>query len=933
MRQYPFGHTTRNPFFAATWALVTILAFGTLAGCGEEKQPSGDGENGTPPPADTITPEPDDTAAVPEEPIDEEDLTTASLMQKVIDAYQAANSYRDEGKLLLQFREGDEPREEQLPFSVVFERPNRLRFEALQSTVVSDGKTMRAQTEQLPDQVVVADAMEKLLIPGFYEIEAMAPITTPGLGGPSITMELLMAEEPLDGITNMLADAKLLESRRINGRRVLGINMSTGNGSLVLWIDTKSYELLEIELPVDNFARGLERQGASDVKLTAHLKKAKLNAEVSDDDFAWTMSSDKREVRFLVRPPNSALEPSKLLGKDLADITFRDIEGNEVNFSSLRGKTVIFDFWATWCGPCIQLMPHMNEIYQGLKDADDVAMFAVSIDEARMESSKVAATMDRLKAEVPILRPTEQDHMRLSEMYDIQAIPTTFVIDAKGKLQFRATGGEDVVGGKLENVIQRVRDGEDVASEAFATWKKLQEDYEVELIRARVGGEEEEDEEAKVDDDVLEIPRAEIAPRSEPSEVKLSKLWTSEEIKNPLNLLVVEEDSPRIFALSDWRSVVELNAKGEEVQRHDEILNQDQLATTLRTTTDADGQRYFLLTAPGMPHLHLFDESWQKRLTYPEGNSAQIFDAQFADLDGDNTPEMIVGYLGEVGIHGVTLAGERLWRNRDIINVARIAPLQSENGTSILCTHAEGTLMPINAKGEAGKPLGLEGRGITTVATKDLDGDGLDEICGLALGIDRKLSVVSLNTDGELLWDIRLPQGEHTTQIESITGGPSSSEHQGAWYVAAADGSIHIISADGSFHDSFNYGEALGGIAVARVDGATVLLVSTSEGVTAWQVELPATALVARKESPVTATPATTEAQPQDDTATPESEPVEDNTAAVAVDAEVEPPADVNLDAELELPANDDAGDVDEEAGAAPLENVLPPLEDENNPA
>ena len=927
MRRYPFGQATRNPFFAATWALVTILAFGTLAGCGEEKQPSGDGENGTPTPTDATTPKPGDAAAVPEEPTDEEDLTAASLMQKAIDAYQAADTYRDEGKLLLQFRAGDEPREELIPFSLVFERPNKLRLEALQSTVVSDGKTMRAQTEQLPDQVVVADAMEKLTVPGFYEIEAMAPITTPGLGGPSIAMDLLMAEKPLVGVTEMLADAKLLESRRIDGRRVLGIKMSTGDGSLVFWIDTKTYEVLEIELPIDSFARRLESQGASNVKLTVQSKKAKLNAEVSDEDFAWKGSTDEREVRFLVQPPNPALKPSDLFGKELADITFRDIEGNEVKFSSLRGKTVIFDFWATWCGPCIQLMPHMNEIYQGLKDADDVAMFAVSIDDARMKSSEVAETMTRLKASVPILRPTEQDQVRLSELYDIQAIPTTFVIDAKGKLQFRATGGEDVMGGKLEKVIQRVRDGEDVAAEAFDAWKKLQEDYEVELIRARVGS---EDEEAKVDDDVLEIPRAEIAPRSEPSKVKLSKLWTSEGINNPMNLLVVEGDSPRIFALYDWRSVVELNGQGEEVQRHHEILNQDQLATMLRSATDADGQRYFLLSAPGMPHLHLFDGAWQKRLTYPEGNSAQIFDAQFADLDGDNTPEMVVGYLGEVGIHGVTLAGERLWRNREIINVARIATMRSEKGLSILCTHAEGTLMPINAQGEAGKPFGLEGRGITTVATQDLDGDGLDEICSLALGVDRKLSVVGLNSDGGILWDIRLPPGEHTTQIEGITGGPSSSEHQGAWYVAAADGSIHIISADGKFHDSFNYGEALGGIAVARIDGATVLLVSTTEGVTAWHVELPAAALVARKESPVATTPAATESQPQDDTAAPESNPAEDNTAQ-PVETDVEPPAEVNPDAELELPVDDEA-DAAQEAGEAPLENVLPPLEDENNP-
>jgi hypothetical protein len=63
-------------------------------------------------------------------------------------------------------------------------------------------------------------------------------------------------------------------------------------------------------------------------------------------------------------------------------------------------------------------------------------------------------------------------------------------------------------------------------------------------------------------------------------------------------------------------------------------------------------------------------------------------------------------------------------------------------------------------------------------------------------------------------------------------GGPS-----GQWVIGAADGSIHILDIDGALVDCFHYGASPSGLAIARINGRPALIISSDEGVEAWQVE------------------------------------------------------------------------------------------------
>ena len=80
-----------------------------------------------------------------------------------------------------------------------------------------------------------------------------------------------------------------------------------------------------------------------------------------------------------------AAEDAAVAAEPALDFTLRDINGEAVTLSSLKGKVVILSFWATWCGPCKEEMPHLQKMYTELK-GQGLVVLSISIDDARTAS-------------------------------------------------------------------------------------------------------------------------------------------------------------------------------------------------------------------------------------------------------------------------------------------------------------------------------------------------------------------------------------------------------------------------------------------------------------------------------------------------------------------------------------------------------------------
>lgn len=112
------------------------------------------------------------------------------------------------------------------------------------------------------------------------------------------------------------------------------------------------------------------------------------------------------------------------------EITGKDQNGNDQSLSALKGKVVLLDFWATWCGPCRASLPHVKEIYEKYNDKG-LEVLAVSLDRDPEAWKKF---INEQKSGLELYKNIYDEGGKNSDNYAIQYIPSKFIIDAEGKM-------------------------------------------------------------------------------------------------------------------------------------------------------------------------------------------------------------------------------------------------------------------------------------------------------------------------------------------------------------------------------------------------------------------------------------------------------------------------------------------------------------------
>ena len=111
------------------------------------------------------------------------------------------------------------------------------------------------------------------------------------------------------------------------------------------------------------------------------------------------------------------------------DFTLKDPNGGNVKLSDYKGKVVLLNFWATWCGPCKMEIPEFVEAYSKYRDKGFVILGVLSEDDPA--PNELEAFMGDFKMNYPVLRA----HLPLEESFGtLWALPTSYVIDRKGQV-------------------------------------------------------------------------------------------------------------------------------------------------------------------------------------------------------------------------------------------------------------------------------------------------------------------------------------------------------------------------------------------------------------------------------------------------------------------------------------------------------------------
>ena len=134
---------------------------------------------------------------------------------------------------------------------------------------------------------------------------------------------------------------------------------------------------------------------------------------------------------FVVVPgiyAGSSFASSGLAGQEAPDFALKSASGSNLRLSEYRGDVVMINFWATWCGPCRQEMPLLNDLYTRYNRVG-FSLLGVNIDD---DSSRALEMAEELGVSFPVLF---DDRKEVSKLYQVEAMPVTVLVDREGKVR------------------------------------------------------------------------------------------------------------------------------------------------------------------------------------------------------------------------------------------------------------------------------------------------------------------------------------------------------------------------------------------------------------------------------------------------------------------------------------------------------------------
>ncbi len=162
-----------------------------------------------------------------------------------------------------------------------------------------------------------------------------------------------------------------------------------------------------------------------------------LYNKLSDKVESPQLADQKPQTTQTASDPSSDNSSEQSAEKIVApDFTVYDIDGNPIHLSDFKGKPVVLNFWASWCGPCKMEMPDFNEKY--LELGEDINFIMVNSTDGSRETVEIASEFIKSTGySFPVYYDNDSD---ASMKYGVYSLPTTFFIDADGNFVTYATG-------------------------------------------------------------------------------------------------------------------------------------------------------------------------------------------------------------------------------------------------------------------------------------------------------------------------------------------------------------------------------------------------------------------------------------------------------------------------------------------------------------
>ena len=406
-------------------------------------------------------------------------MTPEQVLTRVVETYGKAQDYRglSRSRIVMDMGYMKVTTETQAT-ELLFKRPNQLRAVVPGLAfggpeVICDGVTMwiwLPAQHKYQKQAAPPDLLERWS----SVMGGMPPI--PGVLGAA---QLLQAQDLRAG----LQGARFVTPEEVNGRKVYALELTFSSGVTTdLWVDRADYRVwratswvdygkaMEAMMGAPSGAEGASPEQAAGEALMGAMAGMKMsvletfsaveiNRGIEDSAFSFTPPEGAQEAANLMggmfgpsegpgAPPEGG---SALVGQPVPELKAKDAAGALVQLSDLRGSPVLLDMWASWCGPCQQELPEIQQIHekyaqQGLK--------VITINVWEQERSAGEVVIQEKQYTFPVLFPTDAELKQIEQDFKLEAIPRVLLIDREGIVRGDLTG----LGGpgQLERELEKI---------------------------------------------------------------------------------------------------------------------------------------------------------------------------------------------------------------------------------------------------------------------------------------------------------------------------------------------------------------------------------------------------------------------------------------------------------------------------------------------
>ncbi|HET6879927.1 MAG TPA: DUF2092 domain-containing protein [Pirellulales bacterium] len=455
----------------------------------------------------------------------------------------------------------------------------------------------------------------------------------------------------------------------------------------------------------------------AEMSIVQNYQNWQFDKTLPDDAFAFEPPEGAKKVEdFSAGEPGQEPEISPLVGKPAPELKQELLDGGQFSLKEQKGKIVILDFWATWCGPCVREMPLVAKVADEYQKKG-VSLYCVNQGE---ESDAIRDFLKEKELKVTVSLDPEGE---AGNAYGVQGIPTLVLIDKAGVVQSVHIGFSPEIGDILKKELDALLAGKDLAAEAERARKAKDADLPTEGLK---------------------------------------ECWSK---PGAFSGVAVASDGKTIIAVQ--RQTAEVFSASGDKDRSVKLAATGGLVRCARLSGEEPGE---LLVFDVWSHgLTALGADGGKRWSPSAGQG--IDDVWAADLDADGKDEVIVGYNGATGLHVFGSDGKQRWECTSIGNVWHVTAgdLEGDGAMEVITTSAAGKIHVFDAQGKDIDTLD-PGMYANMVRTFRLPGESADGVLIVGGGVGQS-QMSALNGKGEQLWQTALPDSVKSCDSLAFAAG------------------------------------------------------------------------------------------------------------------------------------------------------------------